>query len=417
VRRTGDHLGRRFGWLWAAYAVSVTGTWLAFDAFPLVAVLVLDAGPTAVSLLAASGLAASALVAVPLGPWIERRPKRAVMMATDLLRFAALLTVPLAYALGGLTLAQLIVVAMVVGAADIAFTAASGAFLKTLLPREHLLTANSRFEATMWTATAAGPPLGGAAIAVLGPVTTIVLNAASFALSALGIRAIGGPGPRPASASPSPSQPAQPGSTGDLLAGWRHILGHPVLRPLFLNQVAVGALIMATAPLLAVLMLGELGFPPWQYGLAFALPCLGGLAGARLARPLAARHGRERVLRASGTLRVVWPVGLAFVSPGLPGLLLVVGLQTGLVTCMGVFTPLYATERLERTGHDLVARTLAAWSVSSKLAIAATTALWGLLAAAAGLRQAIAAAGLLLFLTPLLLPRPVSSAAPSTAVR
>jgi MFS family permease len=389
--------------------VSVTGTWLAFDAFPLVAVLVLDAGPTAVSLLAASGLAASAVVAVPLGPWVERRPKRAVMIGTDLLRLAALLTVPLAYALGGLTLAQLIAVAMVVGAADIAFTAASGAFLKTLLPPQHLLSANSRFEATMWTATAAGPPLGGAAIAVLGPVTTIVLNAASFGLSALGIRAIGGPDPRP-----EPASPERPRSAGDLLAGWRHILGHPVLRPLFLNQVAVGGLIMATAPLLAVLMLGELDFPPWQYGLAFALPCLGGLLGSRLARPLAARHGRARVLRASGILRVVWPVGLAFVTPGVPGLLLVVVLQTGLVTCMGVFTPLYATERLERTGQHLVARTLAAWSVSGKLVIAALTALWGLLAAAAGVREAIAAAGALLFLTPLLLPRSRVPAEPST---
>ena len=69
-------LGRRFGWLWAAYAVSTAGTWLAFDAFPLIAILVLDAGPAAVSLLAATGLAVGALVAIPLGPWVEVRRKR-----------------------------------------------------------------------------------------------------------------------------------------------------------------------------------------------------------------------------------------------------------------------------------------------------------------------------------------------------
>ena len=59
----------------------------------------------------------------------------------------------------------------------------------------------------------------------------------------------------------------------------------------------VNGLIMATAPLLAVLMLGELGFAPWQYGLAFAAPCVGGLLGSRLARRLVARFGQHRVLR------------------------------------------------------------------------------------------------------------------------
>jgi hypothetical protein len=54
-------LGRRFGWLWAAYAVSAFGTSLAFDAFSLIAIQVLHAGPGEVSGLAAAGLAVGAL--------------------------------------------------------------------------------------------------------------------------------------------------------------------------------------------------------------------------------------------------------------------------------------------------------------------------------------------------------------------
>src|SRR3954471_12589173 len=95
-------LGRQFGWLWAAYAVSTFGTWLAFDALPLIAILVLHAGPTRVSILAAAGLAVGAALAVPLGPWIEFRRKRPVMVAMDLIRFAALASVPAAFALGKL---------------------------------------------------------------------------------------------------------------------------------------------------------------------------------------------------------------------------------------------------------------------------------------------------------------------------
>jgi len=92
-------LGRPFGWLWAAYAVSAYGSGLGFGAFPLIAILVLHAGAAAVSVLAAAGPAVGAMVAVPLGPWVEFRRKRPVMMAMDLTRCAALLSVPAAFAL------------------------------------------------------------------------------------------------------------------------------------------------------------------------------------------------------------------------------------------------------------------------------------------------------------------------------
>ncbi|MCL7369333.1 MFS transporter [Streptomyces ardesiacus] len=395
----GGSLGRGFGWLWAAYAVSTFGTRLAFDAFPLIAVVVLDAGPGRVAALAAAGLAVGAVVAVPLGPWVEFRRKRPVMVATDLLRCAVLLSVPLAYAFGRLGFAQLLVVSVVVAAADITFRAAAGSCLKALVPPSGLLAANGRFEATTWTATMLGPPVGGAAIGLFGPVVTVAVDAVSYLLSALGIRAIGGGEPRP-------RRPrADRLRAGDLLDGWRYVLDSPVLRPLFLNTVLVNGLIMATAPLLAVLMLGELGFAPWQYGLAFAVPCVGGLVGSRLARPLVARFGEHRVLVVSGVLRVCWPVGLAFVGPGTAGLVLVMVVEFGLITSVGVYNPVFATRRLELTPADRVARTLSAWTISGKLTTAALTAVWGLLAGLTGTRTAVALAGAVMLATPLLLPR------------
>ena len=224
-------------------------------------------------------------------------------------------------------------------------------------------------------------------------------------LSALGIREIGAE-PR----SEARGEPHHGRTRADLLAGWRHILGHPTLRPLLLNTALVNGLILATAPLLAVLMLGPLGFAPWQYGLAFGAPCVGGLLGARLAGPLVARFGAERVLRTAGAARACWSLGLAFVVPGTPGLALVLAVQFGLVTCIGVFNPVFATHRLTETPPGHVARTLSAWSVTTSATVATLTALWGLLAAAVGPRPAIALAGLLLLLTPLLLPRSPSEA-------
>ncbi|MFH8462711.1 MFS transporter [Streptomyces sp. NPDC017991] len=396
----GRTLGRRFNWLWAAFAVSSYGTGIGFGAFPLIAVLVLHSGPAQVATLAATGRAVGALVAVPLGPWVEFRRKRPVMIAMDLTRFAALMSVPAAFALGRLGFAQLLAVSVVVATADIAFRAAGGAYLKGLLPPADLLAANSRFESTTWTATMVGPPLGGYAIGLFGPVTTLVANAVSYLLSALGIRAIGGGG------EPVPARTGAPRLRArDLLEGWRHILAHPALRPLFLNAILVNGLIMASEPLLAVLLLDGLGFAPWQYGLVFAAPCVGGLVGARLAHRLVARFGRHRVLRTAGALRACWPLGLAFVQPGVPGIVLIIVVQLGLVTCCGVFNPVLATYRLDHTDPGRVARTLTAWSVSSSAAIAAMTAAWGLLAALIGPRTAIAVAGVVLLATPLLLPR------------
>jgi MFS family permease len=398
-------LGRQFRWLWAAYAVSAYGSMFGFGAFPLVAILVLHCGPAEVSALPAAGLAAGAVVAVPLGPWVEFRRKRPVMMAMDLTRFAALMSIPAAFALSWLSFAQLLVVSVIAAAAKIAFAAASGAYLKMVVAPGDLLVANARLESTSWTATVTGPPLGGAAIGLFGPVTTILADAVSYLLSAAGVGMIG-VGRGAAAREPHPVRAeATRLRAADLLDGWRYLLSHPMLRPLLFNRLLVGGLIMATEPLVAVLMLGDLHFPPWQYGLSFAVPCTGGLIGSRLARRLVARFGRHRVMLATGWLRACWPIGMAFIRPGMAGVVLVIVVQLGLITCMGLYNPVLATYRLEQTPAARVARMLSAWSVSGSLTTAALTALWGVLASLTSARIGIAVAGALMLGTPLLLPR------------
>lgn len=392
-------LGRQFGWLWTAYAVSAYGTGLGFGAFPLIAVLALHSSPGEVSALSAVGPAVGALIALPLGPWVEFRRKRPVMIAMDLARFAVMMTIPVAYALGRLSFVQLLVVSAVIAAARIAFNAASGAYLRAIVEPDDLLVANARFESTTWSSTAIGPPLGGAAIGVFGPVVTVVADALSYLFSALGITAIRGreEHPRPTGRSRV--------RASELLDGWRHILGHPGLRALYFNQLLVSGLIMTTEPLLAVLMLGRLGFPPWQYGLAFAAPCVGGLIGSRLARRVVARYGRHWVFRTVGTLRAVWLIGLAFIRPGVVGLGTVMAVELAIIISMSLYTPVLATYRLEHTPRDRIARTLSAWSISTSASIAILTALGGLLADVTSPRTALTVAGLLILASPPLLPR------------
>jgi len=381
-------------WLVRAFTVSTLGTMLALDAFPLIAIVLLHATAAEVSLLAATGALAT-LAAVPLGPWVEFRRKRPVLVGADLLRCAVLVSVVAAAIAGVLSYVHLVAAAVAVAVTAVAATAASGAHLRGLVPPAELATVSGRFEQVTWLSTAVGPPLGGALVGVVGPAVTAALDAVSYLLSAGFLRAI---------RTPEPAPPVRGGiRLADLARGWRVIGTDPQLRAMLANNALVAALIMATAPLMAHLMLGELGFSAFAYGLAFGLPCVGGIVGARLSR----RLDPDRVLRVAGVLRVLWIGPLAFVVPGLPGLLLVMAAQTATVTAMGVFNPVLAARRLRRPAPGDVARVLLAWTVTTRLATAVLVGTWGVLATLVGTRAAVGLAGLALLATPVLLPRRV----------
>ncbi len=118
-----------------------------------------------------------------------------------------------------------------------------------------------------------------------------------------------------------------------------------------------------------------------------------------------ARFGRQWVFRTVGTLRAVWLIGLAFVRPGVVGLVTVMTVELAIIVNMSLYGPVLATYRLEQTPKHLVARTLSAWSIGQQASIAVLTALAGLLADATGPRTALTVTGLLILTTPLLLLR------------
>lgn len=163
---------------------------------------------------------------------------------------------------------------------------------------------------------------------------TVAANAISYSMSALCVTRI-----RATDISTVPGADPRV-RTVDLWIGLQLIYRGHVLRRLFLNSVLVSGLILATGPILAVLLLGEYHFPAWQYRLAFGVPALGGSLGARLAPRLVHRFRADRVLLVSGWLRSIFPIGLAFVQPGVTGLLTVIVVEGLLITCMGVFNPI-----------------------------------------------------------------------------
>ncbi|GIM93954.1 MFS transporter [Paractinoplanes toevensis] len=391
-------LGSDFKKLWTAYAISEAGTGLSYGAIPLVAVLVLRVSEFQVSLLAALGGLAAAVVGLPAGPWIEFRRKRPVMIMADLARALAIISVPIAWACGMLSFAQLCVVSVVQAVGALAFTAASGSHLKALVGPADRAAANGRFEATFWTAYSAGPAAGGALTSWLGVWWTLSADALSFVLSAVNVRRLRAPEPPPPVRSPAA------GKWSEIADGWRYIVRHRGLRTLYVNSQVFGAAMMAASPLLTVLMLGELHFSAWQYGVGWGVPCAAGVLGALALRPLVNRFGERRVLLITGVGRAVWLPFLAAMPAGTPGLVLLIVVEFLALFFTGAFNPAFATYRMTHTEDGYLSRVIAGWQVTSRTTQPIAMLLGGALAAATSVRFALLVCGLIVAASGLLLP-------------
>ncbi|MFF0265960.1 MFS transporter [Kribbella sp. NPDC004536] len=395
-------LGRDFRRLWFAFTVSSFGSAVGLGALPLVAVLALDSSTLQVSLLAAFSALAGGVLALPLGDFIEQRHKRPVMIASDLIRFGALASVPIAAAFGGLTYAQLCVAGVLQAAGTIAFQAASGAHLKALVPAAGRAEANSRFEQTNWVSLSIGPALGGALVSLVGATVTLAIDAVSFLGSALGIRRIQQPEP----------EPVKGGGKRDITAGWRYILAHRGLRALFWNAMLFGGSVMMTSPLLTVFMLRDLGLAPWSYGVMLGVSCIGGVVGARMAPRLTKRYGMHWMLLVFGVLRAPWQLLFPLAPHGWGGFVVLTAAETALLVGAGAFNPSFATYRMDVTEDGFMARVVGSWSISSRFIQPVFIALGGVLATLIGMRGALWVAGISCALSAVLLPWKAAKPAP-----
>jgi MFS family permease len=164
-----------------------------------------------------------------------------------------------------------------------------------------------------------------------------------------------------------------------------------------------GPVIMST-PLLAVLILVGLGLPARDYGLALGVPCLGAIAGSRLAPVLVRRFGQRRVLLVFGALRAPWMLLYPLAQHGIAGLGIIMAADTVMLACAGVFNPVFATYRMNVTADAYMARVRIAWGISSKTVQPLCVLAGGGLAAVVGVRTTLFIGGLACTASVLLLP-------------
>jgi MFS family permease len=288
-RALGGRLWRNgdFMRLWVGQTVSEAGTQVSELAVPTVAILLLGATPFQVGLLMALEVLPFPVLGLVAGVYADRLKRRPLMIASDIGRMVALVTIPIAFSFGVLRIEQLYVVGLVVGVFNVFFGISYQSYLPALIDRADLLEGNSKLEVSRSTAQLAGPAIAGVAIQAIGAARAIYLDAASFLVSAASLWLIRKPEPVPNPGSAS-------GRTGfwhEMWEGIQVVIGNPTLWKIAGCTATwnLGSHIAFAVEL--IFLYRYLHLAPALVGLVFAIGAVGALLGAIATGPIVARLG------------------------------------------------------------------------------------------------------------------------------
>jgi MFS family permease len=289
---------RAFLNLWAAQTVSSFGARIAREGLPMIAVKLLAAGPLAMGLLSALGLAAYGLVAMVAGPLADRLPRRALLIGADLGRAAVMLAIPVAAILGRITFVEVCAALVLMSALTVVFDTADHAFLPGVVEPAQLVDANAKLGATDAIGEVGGPAVAGVLFSVLAAPIAVVVTAATYLGSAAFLAAVP---PQQAQHSGEETPPAF-----DPTAGLRLVLAHPAVRPLWAADVARTFFGWFYGALYLLYAVRDLHLTLWMQGLTVGMGGVGALVGAALAPRIGRALGPGPMIIGSGVLASVF---------------------------------------------------------------------------------------------------------------
>lgn len=315
---------RDFRLLLAGQTTSQLGSQVSAVAIPLLAVLELNASPLEVGIVSASSTVAFALIGLPAGAWIDRMHRRPILIISDIARALLLATIPLAALLGWLSITQLVVVSLLVGAARVFFDVGYQSYIPAVIGRDRVLAGNSAMETLRASGQVAGPGIGGFLVALIGAANVVLVQSATFAASALSLLAIR----TRETALVAPAE--RPRMRTDIAEGLRFVLGNRILRASALASAGGNFAFAIASAVTIVFAVRDLEFSAPIIGLVLAVGSVTAILGAAIT---------PRAARTVGSARIIWmsvavtaPVSLisVFAQPGWLGIvLLVVGIAAG----------------------------------------------------------------------------------------
>ncbi|MEZ4768053.1 MAG: MFS transporter [Caldilineales bacterium] len=271
--------------LWSGKTISAFGSEISGTAIGLAAILTLNASPVQLGLLGALAGIPALIIGLPAGVWVDRMRRKPIMIASDLLRAAALVTIPAAALFGVLSFVQLVVVSMAVKALTVFFEVADNSFLPAVTTRAQLVEGNSKLGISDSLAEIGGPAIAGGLVQAVTAPFTILLDSLSYVVSALlllRIRTV-----EPPLAAPSEA----PGLWREITDGLRTIRESRVLLALLAATAVFNLLGSFFGALYSLYIVRNLGLTPALLGVIISAGGIGALLGAASADRVTRRIG------------------------------------------------------------------------------------------------------------------------------
>jgi MFS family permease len=283
--------------LWSAETVSQFGTQFSALALPLAAVIVLHASVFEVAALNVVEFLPFVLVSLPAGVWVDRLPRRPILVVGDVARALLLLSIPIAYAFDALTIWQLYAAGFLVGIATVFFDVAYQSYLPALVDRHQLVDGNSKLEISRSGAQLGGPGLAGLVVQWLSAPVAILFDAASFIGSALFIFSIRRQ-EHVAKVATSEGRRMR----REIAEGLRYVFSHPYLKYIAACTATFNFFGSLSGAVLLVFAVRVLDLSPALIGLAFTLGNVGALAAAFTAGRVSRTFGVGRTIIGASVL-------------------------------------------------------------------------------------------------------------------
>ena len=273
--------GRDFRRFWLGESISLIGDQITLIALPLVGVLALHADAAQMGYLGAAALIPNLLFSLHAGAWLDRRGRRRqAMIVTALARAALLATIPIAYWLGALTMAQLYVVSFLVGALSVFFFVAYSTLFVSLVPRDRYLEASSLLHGSRAFSFVAGPSIGGVLVQIFSAPGALIADAVSFLASAFSLGSIHPTEP--------PTEEAQ---RGHVKAGIAYIRRSPIIRASLLATATINFFNFVFWALFFLYATKTLGVGAGLLGLVLGAASVGGVLGSIVTGRISRRIG------------------------------------------------------------------------------------------------------------------------------
>jgi MFS family permease len=283
-----------FRQLWLAQTVSQFGTQITVLALPLAAILVLQATPFEVAVLGALEFLPFLLFTLPAGAWVDRLPRRRVLIAADIGRAGLLLIIPASYELGVLSIWHLYAVGFGVGTFTVFFDLAYQSYLPSLVGRESLAEGNARLEVSRSAAQVLGPGTAGLLVGIAGAPVAIAADSLSYLGSAGFLARINRA--EPTHRSDADVDTDRPGLRREILDGLHYFARNPYLRGLAATVTTFNFFAEVGGSIYLVFVVRELGLRPEAIGLVTSIGAMGLVIGALASRSVARRLGLGRAL-------------------------------------------------------------------------------------------------------------------------